>query len=324
MPCYHPMAGVRDGFTESGKPKYRIVAMSDHCLEDFPKQDVIQIPCGKCLGCRLQYAQDWQGRLLMELQCHDIAWFVTMMYDDEHVRTVIYEDDAGSQVRLETLCKKDVQDFMKRLRYHFPKDKLRFYFTGEYGDQTFRPHIHGIIYGLHLDDVEQIPGVYSVNHEPKFLSTVFDAIWGHGSCELGTVTPESTSYVARYVMKKVKKGWKTEKEALGLEPEFGLMSRKPAIGRPYFDQNPHMFDYVSCHLPTAKGSVNIFPTRYFRDLIDSPETKAQRYVSGKIKRETKLSMTDLNYLDQLKTEEKTKENQIAILKNREIKPNSYT
>lgn len=313
MSCYHPFAGVRIGYHESGKPKYNIVSLTDRCLDDFPREDVIQIPCGKCLGCRLDYAHDWQGRLLMELMCHDSAWFVTMTYNDDSVPKLVLEDDSGSLVALDNLCKKDVQNFIKRLRDHFPDDHIRYYITGEYGETTFRSHYHGIIFGLHLRDVEPIIGVKSINNEQKYRSDEFEKIWSLGTCELGTVTPESTSYVARYVTKKLKDGDKEELYTKGLEKEFALMSRKPAIGRLFFDMHPDMFKYGCYDMSTSKSAVKIFPSRYFKNLFDTLDTKSNRYVKGKKIRESKLLLTDLNYLDLLDSEENDKISKTKIL-----------
>lgn len=318
MPCFHPLAGVRIGYHESGKPKYNIVSMTDKCLDDFPPEDVIQIPCGKCLGCRLQYGQDWQGRLLMEQQCHDSSLFVTLTYDEEHVHYVIVEDDAGSFIKLETLWKKDIQDFMKRLRYHFKEDKIKYFICGEYGDQTHRCHAHGIIFGLHLDDLEEIKGAKGVNGEQKYFSPVFNAIWGNGQTEIGTVTPASCSYVSRYVTKKVRDGVDERLSELGLQPEFALMSRNPAIGRNYFDAHPRMFDHISYNLPTEKGPVKIYPTRYFRQLVDDDQSKIMRKVAGRKKRASSLIATDVGYLDHLAAQESIKKAQTKIILNRSI------
>lgn len=43
---------------------------------------------------------------------------------------------------------------MKVVRRRFPDDRIRFFAAGEYGDKTFRPHYHAILFGLHLHDLE--------------------------------------------------------------------------------------------------------------------------------------------------------------------------
>ncbi len=50
---------------------------------------------------------------------------------------------------LYVLNKKDLQNFIKRLRFHFRKDfdaEIRYFAVGEYSPQHFRPHYHIILY----------------------------------------------------------------------------------------------------------------------------------------------------------------------------------
>lgn len=51
------------------------------------RKDVMLIPCGQCIGCRIQKKQDWATRIEMEAKTHppESIWFVTLTYDDEHV-----------------------------------------------------------------------------------------------------------------------------------------------------------------------------------------------------------------------------------------------
>lgn len=56
--------------------------------------------------------------------------------------------------RFGVVCKKDIQNFLKRLRWrisllpYLTKDesKIRYYISSEYGPTTFRPHYHGILF----------------------------------------------------------------------------------------------------------------------------------------------------------------------------------
>lgn len=56
--------------------------------------------------------------------------------------------------RFGVVCKKDIQNFLKRLRWrisqlpYISKDesKIRYYISSEYGPSTFRPHYHGILF----------------------------------------------------------------------------------------------------------------------------------------------------------------------------------
>lgn len=68
----------------------------------------IKLPCGQCLGCRLDYSREWAVRCTHESLLHKENSFITLTYDDEHL-----PEDGG-------LVKKHWQDFCKRLRKKKP------------------------------------------------------------------------------------------------------------------------------------------------------------------------------------------------------------
>ena len=184
MPCYQPLWGSPDYnprtnkpyLTKNGKIKYRIYANEKPML-DCP--DLIQIPCGHCIGCRLEYSRQWANRCLLELKDHDSAYFVTLTYNDWHVPMSHYTDPmTGEFCDAQTLRKRDYQLFMKRLRKAFPGQQIRFYAAGEYGPKTYRPHYHAILFGLKLDDLE-----FYENSEqgfPYYWSKSLQKIWDEG------------------------------------------------------------------------------------------------------------------------------------------------
>ena len=121
---------------------------------------------------------------------------------------------------------------MKRLRKRWPKDRIRFYMCGEYGDLKGRPHFHACLFGFDFPDKE----VYSKRGDVTLYSSkMLDEIWGKGMCIIGDVTFESAAYVARYIMKKIT-GNLAESHYNGLTPEFNKMSLKPGIGSEWFDK----------------------------------------------------------------------------------------
>ena len=120
----------------------------------YPRSALVPLPCGQCIGCRIDYSRQWANRCLLELKYHDSAWFCTFTYDDDHVPRTYYPDpETGEAIPALTLQKRDFQLLMKRIRKKFENDKIRFFMSGEYGSQTFRPHYHAILFGLHLDDL---------------------------------------------------------------------------------------------------------------------------------------------------------------------------
>lgn len=170
----------------------------------------VPFPCGQCLPCRINKRRVWTHRMMLEGYKHDASAFITLTYSDENLPYVETSDGC-----IPTLCKRDVQLFLKRLRkrivHHFSDiGRFRYYMCGEYGPQTNRPHYHGILFGVDAGCADWINRDWSLG-----MTSVFPA------------TTETMQYVAGYVTKKVVKV-RTKKDAR--VPEFSLMSRKPGIG----------------------------------------------------------------------------------------------
>lgn len=70
MPCYHPKIGIWTGeLTERGKKKIRIISLDKKdTIKDLKKTDSFLIPCGHCIGCRLEYSRKWADRMMLELE----------------------------------------------------------------------------------------------------------------------------------------------------------------------------------------------------------------------------------------------------------------
>lgn len=185
----------------------------------------LKLPCGQCIGCRLNRSRNWAVRCVHESQLHDSSWFLTLTYDDEHCPA--------------SLCYPHFQKFMKRLRFHVGKP-LRFFMCGEYGDLNWRPHYHALVFGLVLDDLVEWS---RSDTQVLFRSPLLEKLWPFGFSLVGAVTFESAAYVARYVVKKVNGDLadthylrvnERTGEEVRLDPEFARMSLKPGIGADWF------------------------------------------------------------------------------------------
>lgn len=46
------------------------------------------IPCGVCYACRLTYSAEWATRIMLEKEYYPDheCWFITLTYDDKHVK----------------------------------------------------------------------------------------------------------------------------------------------------------------------------------------------------------------------------------------------
>jgi hypothetical protein len=221
MPCYHPLPGwFSRTVNASGK---RSIVFN---VRDGASDLKTEIPCGRCLGCRLERSRQWALRCMHESKLHEDNAFVTFTYDDDQLALLPGADDG-----IPSLHPPHFQLFMKRLRKAFG-DGIRFFQCGEYGERTFRPHHHAILFNLRFPDQR----VWNRNAQHlRYTSETLDRLWGHGACQIGTVSFASASYVARYAMKKIY-GPEAENWYQGRVPEYLTMSRRPGIGSGFFDQ----------------------------------------------------------------------------------------
>lgn len=339
MSCYSPLRAFQIGLTELGKPKYKIVGNSvDHIenvngqwlpfVEKYTKygisvHDYIEIPCGKCIGCRLDYSRTWANRMMLELQDHKESYFVTLTYDEDNVPKSYYPDpDTGEAIQSLTLCKRDVQLFFKRLRKSLDGQKVRYYLCGEYGTNTLRPHYHAIIFGLPLNDLTPVRKMsYGLLYSSAFLAS----IWQKGMVGVTEVTWETCAYTARYVTKKLNGNLAEFYTIHNLTPEFSLMSRKPGLARRYYDENKDEFyNYDEIYVATARKGVKFKPPKYYDCLyaIDNPaefgKIKENRRKMAENLRHLKLSKTDLDYYQLLSVEENKKLRQVQNLPRKEF------
>lgn len=324
MSCYHPFLGVpKDSLNSNGNREYKILGSYTPEYKNLVHPGAIAIPCGKCIGCRLDYSRSWADRMMLELQHTGKAIFVTLTYDNDHVPFTECEDtgEFGSL----TLCKRDLQLFFKRLRKHFSCKEIRYYAAGEYGSTTFRPHYHAIIFGLSLEDFSdrKLRGKNELG-QCHFESDELRSIWQNGFVLLADVSWKTCAYVSRYVQKKVFQGLRFEDIFPGDPvPEFSLVSRRPGLGRFFLDDHPDIFDTSKIFINGCKQGLQI--PRYFLKLLKDenyPLHDRKKYDNIMSERKKfsddrtllKLQQTDLSFIEMLEVEENEKMLKISALK----------
>jgi len=215
MPCYYPIDGWRaKSPNESGK--YGVVFSRKGAQEDQP----VKLPCGRCIGCRLARSKDWALRCMHEASMHEDNAFITLTFDDKNL-------PSDGSINPEHL-----QKFFRRLREKISPRKIKYFACGEYGEQLGRPHYHAIIFNHGFPDKEPM----SQNGDNiLFKSKSLEQTWPYGLHSIGTVTEQSAAYVARYSLKKIN-GEQSEEHYQGKRPEFLLSSKKPAIGKQWFEK----------------------------------------------------------------------------------------
>lgn len=225
---------------------------------------VVPLPCGQCGECRMQYARDWANRCLLEMQDHDQTWFLTLTYDDDHLPKTYTADKATGEALspAATLVPRDLQLFLKRLRFFQVGDTIRFFAAGEYGEHTFRPHYHLIIFGLHCQVEEN--GGNSLG-DKYYTSPNIERCWTKGYHSIAPASWRTCAYVARYILKKQtgEQGQRYYSD-LNIEPPFTRMSRKPGIGMRYFEQHPECMQYLKLSCGDVDGAKSFPPPSAFR------------------------------------------------------------
>lgn len=260
----------------------KAIKWNDESINHFKKAGYIvvsehdDIPCGQCIGCRLDYAREWSTRIMYEKKKYpdNECWFVTVTYDDDHLipawnKPTDWVEETGEILSVDKVSEfnsvsvVEHQKFMKRLRKKY--GKVRFFCSLEYGTQTARPHAHYIFFGLKIPDLE----VYKVSPLGDILynSKELEKTWKNGFVVIGRVTTESAAYVARYCIKKRNVIDRSVYEKLGIEPERVIMSRNPGIGADMFDISIYDTDHVV--MPTKDGSVVLKPPKYFDRLLEN-------------------------------------------------------
>lgn len=193
----------------------------------------MNIACGQCMGCRLDKAREWATRVTHEASLHRSNAFVTLTYDDRFL-----PEDGSLSVRA-------IQLFQKRLRKSVAPQRLRFFSVGEYGDDTWRPHYHLIVFG-HAFNADRFLWETSKGGDAYYRSPALEALWPYGHSRIGDVNPQSAAYVARYALKKITGKERAQDHYLRphpvtgelhrVIPEFARMSTSPGIGAGWLDK----------------------------------------------------------------------------------------
>lgn len=300
MTCFHPITVWQNTKADLYTPpqQYYKDKKVQFQWKDSKYRREITIPCGHCLGCRLDHANMWATRIAMESKNWKNNCFVTLTYNTPNLPL--------SEKGLMTLRKKDIQDFMKRLRYYEKgkeswinpingkiENPIRYFMCGEYGPKGGRPHYHMAIFNWQPNDLER----YKQNkHEDwSFTSKTLQKIWGKGFVVIEELNYNSACYIARYVQKKaglepkhreytgkeieeekvderngeifihIKK--EVKKQLTETEQEFIEMSRGVGIGRKYWEDNKDKIKRNKGILIKIKDKVKLKPIpRYYKKL----------------------------------------------------------
>lgn len=304
MPCYHPIQGWRAKEVNSNGRRPLVFNPKDGFV-DLP----VKVPCGQCVGCRIDRSKAWAARCYHEASLHTQNCFINLTYRDQDLP---YRS---------SLDKKDFQLFMKRLRKKYGSN-IKVFYCGEYGSENSRPHFHAILFNLDFKDKK--PWKRNKRGDMVYTSEALELLWCKGFCTLGAVTFQSAAYVARYIMKKVTGDPAAQHyeridpvtgEIYQLTPEFCHSSR--GIGKGWIER--FMRDaYIA-----GKGEFIVVDNkkiripRYYDKIMDEdPEFFSaldKKLLKGKRIQQAKLH-SDNNTSDRLRVRETVQQAKLALLK----------
>jgi len=236
------------------------------------------VPCGKCIICRKNRSHEWAIRCIHEARYHKDNCFITLTYDEQNVPMT----DKG----ILTLKKADLQKFFKRFRKEYSETKIKYLACGEYGERTYRPHYHILLFGWKpKQTLEKI-----VNGQKIFISDEIQELWKLGFTEVATMTEGRIYYATGYLLKKF------AKEMLnGRNPEFNVASK--GIGYQYAIDN--RIDVENFKLK-ERGKIIPTPRYYLKKIKAKKEIQMRNKIQKEIQTKRNLRLSGESLLLKIK------------------------
>lgn len=171
---------------------------------------VEKFECGSCPECLQKKSRKWALRCAMEAK-DSPGVMVTLTYDTYKEGSTIEENPVDSSLHVN---KKHCQDFIKRLRKHFPNQRIKYLLTAEYGKKTHRAHYHALLFNVSFNDLIQYKK--SKRNNIIYKSQTLEKIWSHGICTVDCInlSAKTARYCTKYCAKDA-----------GVDDTFMLFSR---------------------------------------------------------------------------------------------------
>lgn len=280
MPCFFPLQGYFADADRSGSvsllypPSCISFDKKDSWISDMKslyQERFVRFPCGKCVGCHLDYSRSWAVRCSHEASLYSCNCFVTLTYDDDHIPFNRSFD------------KSHVPLFMKRLRRRFGEG-IRYYGCAEYGSKLGRPHYHLCLFNFDFEDkVVFKVRKFKDKRYSLYVSDVLRDLWPYGFSTSASFSFKTAAYTARYVLKKsyTKSDFYGHSQLFNpvtgelcvRHKEYPMMSRNPGIGYGWYKK--FYSDIYPCGFVIHEGS-KIRTPRYYDKLFaaDFPDEYA--------------------------------------------------
>lgn len=223
----------------------------------YLQQQETHVPCGKCLECKKKYINGWAFRIDEHLKAYQFkhCYFVTLTYAPEHCPSDY------------SLVWKDVQKFIKRLRYAVDgreKSTVAYYAVGEKGSKRGRPHYHLVLMGAPICDIQNS--------------------WGLGHVDIRPARCGAMQYMLKYVVKNERAKYGNFKRSMS-----------KGIGKSYVDRcaAKHLVDPIARQFVTIDRTTKIMMPRYLKEKIFPPD------VLNEIKRYNEQNPPEFDLLQNL-------------------------
>lgn len=303
MTCYKPLTAYQ-------RPAYPIYAgdneeylkkLNKLSFKYIPGWTKIQIPCGKCIGCKLQKAKEHSVRCALEASHWKNNCFITLTYSNNIKR----KDGKPAYPEDNQLHKEDIQLFIKKLRKKYKgceewtnpntgkkENPIRYFGCGEHGPKTNRVHWHFCIFNWKPKDLKPYKTEVK-NGKPYELwtSKELQNLWGYGFVIIGNMTEETANYIARYTTKKIKE-----------DDECLLMSRNPGIAKWNWEQDQEKMKEYGILTHNAKGVTRSNLPKYFKKLWK--DENREEYEKANYKNKKKMEMSKIDIINKWNLSEK--------------------
>lgn len=283
MACYHPRLRIENEHiwkTADDGHKYHpaIIEQPDDInrrLEDLHRHPFYKyqvIPCRNCIGCRLDYSRQWANRGYLESLRNNNNYFVTLTYDDEHMKildeittseniTYVNGGDWNGCLEPEELTK-FIKRFRKGINNKYGIEKIKYMACGEYGGKTQRPHYHLILFNCPLP-TETFYNSRIQNKNIYWQNKVIEKYWDKGISNITEASWNTIAYVARYITKKINGKYSEDHYAQnGQIKEFFRVSK--GVGREYYEANKDkIYSTDEIIVKNKNGHNRTKPPKYF-------------------------------------------------------------
>lgn len=233
---------------------------SPRLIRDKKHGTLLYVGCGKCLECQSSRAHEWQFRLISEYDKAKSVYFVTLTYDDDNIPTL----SNGSQC----FDNQHITKFLKRIRTKLPS--FKYIFTGEYGEQTERPHYHGIMFMQSPTTIENVDSIIRNDWYYSEVNTIEEP--RDRNCVTG--------YVTKYILKQLPtkeqiiEGSKTNRFRVHPSANLGINYLHTDDCKRWYKETKKHYDPQLVKSSQSGTWKNVMLPRYYRKKISPKEWTA--------------------------------------------------